>query len=307
MQHISDLNQLNLKDCWLTIGSYDGVHLGHQQIIEPLVQGAHQSGLPAVVVTFHPHPMLVIQEQNRPFYLTLPEKRARILGELGVDYVLTYPFTNDTSLMSAKDFVSALHDRSRFSCLWIGHDFALGRDREGDSDRLRELGDKFGYSLHQSSPYFFKEELISSSLIRNKIRDGLIEEANQLLGRTFEISGIVIAGENRGKSLGFATSNLDVPLEVVDIKPGVYACWAEVQGERWKAVTNIGFRPTFDDGLTSPRIETHLLGFSGDLYGEELHLQFVDRLRDEMKFDQVSDLQVQVKMDITEAERILGD
>jgi riboflavin kinase/FMN adenylyltransferase len=307
MQHFYDLEKINLEDCWLTIGSYDGVHLGHQQIIHPLVKGAHQNGLPAVVVTFHPHPQLVIKAENRPFYLTLPEQRARILGDLGVDYVLTYHFRLETSQLSANDFILSIHKQFHFTHLWIGHDFTLGRDREGDSRLLREIGDRLGYQMHEVPPFMVNNEVISSSLIRRKLREGDLQEANKLLGRPLEISGEVIKGDNRGKSLGFATSNLDVPHEVVDVKPGVYACWADVKGKTWKAVTNIGFRPTFGEDLSSPRIEAHLLDFSQDLYGERMQLRFIEHLRDEMKFDQVSELQAQISADVAEAYQILED
>ena len=289
----------------MTVGSYDGVHLGHQQIIHPLVEGARQNNLPAVVVTFHPHPQLVINNEDRPFYLTLPDHRVEILEDLGVDFVLTYPFRKETSQMGAEDFILSIHNQIHFSSLWVGHDFALGRDREGDSTLLEKIGEQLGYHLQEIPPYIFENEVVSSSRIRRTLREGKVRKANQLLGRPHKIFGKVIKGDNRGKSLGFATSNLDVPSEVVDLKPGVYACWAEVGGKTQKAVTNIGFRPTFGGGLTSPRIEAHLLDFSQDLYGERMGLQFIDRIRDEMKFDQVSDLQAQISADINQTYQIL--
>jgi riboflavin kinase/FMN adenylyltransferase len=307
MRYHNDLNELHLENCWLTIGSYDGVHLGHQQIIHPLVEGARQKGISSVVVTFHPHPQLVINDENRPFYLTLPEQRAMILGALGVDHVVIYPFTKETSRLGAEEFILSVYNQLHFSNLWVGHDFALGRDREGDIDLLKKIGENLGYQVQDVPPYIYDNDVISSSLIRRKLRSGEIKAANNLMGRPLEVVGEVIRGDNRGKSLGFATSNLDVPGDVVDIMPGVYACWAEVLGETWKAVTNIGYRPTFGGGLTSPRIEAHLLDFSQDLYGEKMGLRFVERIRDEMKFDQVSDLQAQVSEDINKTHQILGE
>ncbi len=307
MQHFHNVEEIHLEKSWLTIGSFDGVHLGHQQIIHDLVKGAHDTGQPAVVVTFHPHPQLIIKKEGRPFYLTLPGKRAQLLGDLGVDIVLTYPFSSETSQMRANEFIALLHQRLQFSRLWVGYDFALGRNREGDPAYLKNLGQQFGYALKEILPYSIDGELVSSSRIRKSIREGEMREAAALLGRPFEVTGTVVVGENRGKSLGFATSNLDVPQEIVDIKPGVYACLTDVDGQTWKAVTNIGFRPTFGDGILSPRIEAHLLEFSGSLYGEELSLKFVERLRDEMKFDQVSALQAQIKADIDQALQIFGE
>ena len=307
MQHFHNVEEIHLEQSWLTIGSFDGVHLGHQQIIHDLVKGAHDNGQPAVVVTFHPHPQLIIKKEGRPFYLTLPGKRAQLLGDLGVDIVLTYPFSSETSQMRAEEFIALLHQRLQFSRLWVGYDFALGRNREGDPAFLKNLGQQFGYTLKEILPYSIDGELVSSSRIRKSIRKGEMRETAALLGRPFEVTGTVVVGENRGKSLGFATSNLDVPQEIVGIKPGVYASLTDVDGQTWKAVTNIGFRPTFGEGILSPRIEAHLLGFSGNLYGEELSLKFVERLRDEMKFDQVSALQAQIKVDIAQALHLLGD
>jgi len=306
MLHFHNLDNIQLENSWVTIGSFDGVHVGHQQIIRNLVEGAHRAGLPAAVITFYPHPQLVIHQESRPYYLTLPEERAQLLGSLGVDIVLTYPFNQKTSQMTALDFISMLHARFNFSELWVGHDFALGRNREGTPDRLRELGGQFGFKVHEIPPYTLQDELVSSSRIRKYLRDGNVREAAVLLGRPFEITGMVVKGENRGKSLGFATSNLMVDKEMAAIKPGVYACLAKVQGETWQAVTNIGFRPTFGEGIQTPRVEAHLLGFSKDLYGEQLVLSFIERLRDEKKFNQVSDLIAQIKEDIAQAQRVLA-
>ncbi len=307
MQHFRNLSKISLEKSRVTIGSFDGVHIGHQQIIRSLVDGAHQAGQPAAVVTFHPHPQLVLKDEIRPYYLTLPDKRAELLGELGVDLVLTYPFSQSTSLMSPESFISQLHDHFMFSELWVGYDFALGKDREGTPSHLREIGLKYKFEVHEIPAYYHDGKLVSSSLIRNKIRAGMIREAALLLGRPFEISGEVIKGENRGKSLGFATSNLDVAPDVVDIKPGVYACRANVKGETFSAVTNIGYRPTFGNDLSAPRIEAHLLDFSRDLYGEQMDLVFIERLRDEMKFADVTDLVKQIRRDVDQTRRILAD
>jgi len=305
MQHINRLNALTLERSWLTIGTFDGVHLGHQQIIKALVEGSRAEDLPAVVVTFFPHPQLVLKEESRPFYLTLPETRARLLGQLGVDYVYTWPFDRETSQLSAREFVSRLYDQFHFEKLLIGYDFALGKDREGNAEVLRSIGREIGYSVEQIPPYYFQGSLVSSSRIREQLREGNVRKAAALLGRDFEVTGKVIHGDDRGKSLGFATCNLEVHPQLVNLKPGVYACKAEIQGDIWKAVTNIGFRPTFGEDLESPRIEAHLLDFSGDLYGKQVRLTFVEHLRDEKKFAEVSDLIAQIQRDINQTRQIL--
>lgn len=307
MQHFYDLKKISLEGSLVTIGSFDGVHVGHQQIIRSLVAKAHKVGKPAVVVTFHPHPQLVLNDETRPYYLTTPENRANLLGDLGVDLVLTYPFTPEISRLSPEDFISQLHKHLKFSELWVGYDFALGKDRQGTPVLLKNLGETYKFKVHEVAAFTQKSEVVSSSMIRKLIRTGMIQKANELLGRPFEISGEVIKGENRGKSLGFATLNLDVVPEMVDIKPGVYACRAIIKGTTYSAVTNIGYRPTFGEDLQAPRIEAHLLDFSGDLYGAQVSLVFIDRLRDEMKFSQVSDLVEQIHEDVKLAREILAN
>lgn len=306
MQHIHDLNEVKLDRSWLTIGSFDGVHQGHQQIIHSLVAGAKQAGVPSVVVTFFPHPQFILRGESRPYYLTLPEKRAQLLAELGVDFVFTYPFDQRISRLSARDFILSLFEDFHFKQLLIGYDFALGKDREGDSDLLQEIGGELGYDVRVIPPFKVAGKLVSSSHIRNMIREGDVRVANTLLGREFSVSGQVIKGDDRGKSLGFATCNLDVHSEVVNIKSGVYASRGFVSGKLWPAVTNIGFRPTFGEDLSVPRIEAHLLDFSGDLYGQDVELFFVDRLRDEMKFPLVKDLIDQINQDVRITRSILG-
>jgi riboflavin kinase/FMN adenylyltransferase len=227
------------------------------------------------------------------------------LAGLGVDLVLTYPFDRETSRLSAREFLSRLHSQLQFEKLLIGYDFALGKDREGTGEVLREIGSEFGYQVEEIPPYYLDGELVSSSRIRNLLRSGEMEEAARLLGRNFEVSGLVVVGENRGKSLGFATSNLQVHPQLVDIKEGVYACWAQAAGQTWQAVTNIGVRPTFGDDLDRPRIEAHLLDFSGDLYGQEISLSFVHRLREEKKFTEISDLIAQIKADVARTRGLL--
>jgi riboflavin kinase/FMN adenylyltransferase len=271
-----------------------------------LVGGARDAGVPSVVVTFFPHPQFVLRGESRPYYLTLPEKRAQLLAEMGVDFVFTYPFDEKISRLSARDFISNLYDGFHFTELLIGYDFALGRDREGGRDHLGEIGKDLGYAVRVISPHMVEDEVVSSSKIRELIREGDIRMAKSLLGREFSLNGEVIKGDNRGKSLGFATCNLEVHSEVVNIKPGVYASRALVEGKLWPAVTNIGFRPTFGQDLSTPRIEAHLLDFSGDIYGQEVELFFVDHLRDEMKFSNPDILIAQIEKDIGQTRQILA-
>ncbi len=307
VDHYRSLEEVQLSQSWLTIGTFDGVHLGHQRIIRSLVDQAHQHQLPAAVVTFHPHPTLVLRGGQSSYYLTLPEKRAQLLGEIGVDVVVTHPFTRKTSRLTAKEFVSRLHRRLHFSQLWIGHDFALGKDRKGNAERLRELGNESGFILKKIPALSLDGKLVSSSLIRRLLREGNVSQAAEYLGRPFSLPGEVIPGDSRGKNLGFPTSNLDVPEDLVALSPGVYACYVEMEGKSWQAVTNIGYRPTFGGQEERTHIEAHLLDFNQEIYGKEMELFFVERLRPEKKFSQVSELQSQIRKDILRARQIFQE
>ncbi len=307
MQQFDSVQAAHLDRSWVTIGAFDGVHLGHQKIIRGLVDQAHQNGHQAVVVTFHPHPKLVLGGENKPFYLTLPEKRVQLFENLGVDVVIIHPFTRQVAEESAETFITYLNKHLGMEKLWVGYDFALGKDREGNAQKLRQLGDKYDYELRQVSPYRLDGKVVSSSFIRRLLREGRVREASRYLGRLFALKGVVEGGDKRGKGLGFPTANLDVPKEMTRVKPGVYACYVEVRGEQKKAVTNIGFRPTFDDQIDIPLVETHILDFSGDLYGEELEIRFHTFLREERKFASIPDLKGQIREDVKRAEEILRD
>ncbi|MBP1703068.1 MAG: ribF [Chloroflexi bacterium] len=298
MQHISSLDEIQLKDSWLTIGSFDGVHLGHQAIIQKLTEGAHAQGVPAVVLTFHPHPAVVLGKRQNDSYLTTPQERAALLGELGVDVIITQPFNPEIAAMSALDFISWAHDRLGFSQLCVGHDFALGRGRQGNVEFLGQLGRQFSYSMNIAEPVTFKGQVVSSSQIRSALIEGDMTRARVLLGRPFHLSGEVIHGDSRGRTIGIPTANLALPLDRMVPKTGVYACLASVDGTRWAAVTNVGIRPTFENQPATPQVEAHLLDFSQDLYSKQLELEFIDRLRDEQRFPNIPALVEQIQRDI---------
>lgn len=311
MQHYWSLDDTNLDagsrtaNTWVTIGSFDGVHLGHQAILRQLIDGAHAINAPVVVVTFHPHPARVLRNQTGPFYLTSPEERAHLLGSMGVDGVITHPFDRHVAGLSAYDFMSRLHNRLGISHLCIGHDFALGRNREGDFSVLQQLGAEFGYTVGSLSPITLDGQIISSSMIRKTLADGDVARAWFMLGRAYQITGKVIHGDGRGHTIGIPTANLDVWHERLIPKPGVYACLAKTLGETFKAVTNIGYRPTFDRQETRIHIETHLLEFDQTLYGHDVRLSFLEHLRDEQRFTSVQELVGQIQLDIAKTQAII--
>ena len=305
MLHYRSLAGIQLENTWLTIGSFDGVHRGHQEIIHQVVAGARKIGAPAVAITFYPHPAVVLGKRTDAQFLTSPEERANLLGELGIDIVITYPFTTETAHLTALEFMTRLHDHLGLRQLFVGQGFALGRDREGNTERLRQIGTELDYQLQVIPPVLNDGAPISSSKIRSRLQEGDVTHAAMLLGRFYRISGQVVTGDARGKSLGIPTANLQIWAERAIPKAGVYVCKAFVGEKSWGAVTNIGTRPTFEGGDQKPRVEAHLLDFNADLYDQELSLEFVERLRDEKRFPSIESLVDQIHADIARAREIL--
>lgn len=306
MQHFFALDNVHLEGVWLTIGSFDGVHRGHQEIIRNLTAEAHQNGASAVVLTFFPHPAEVLRGRNFPFYLTSPEEKAEILGDLGVDVVITHPFNREVAATPAAEFMKQLHRHLGMRHLKVGYDFALGRNRTGDVQALSEIGKTLGYTVEQIPPFMWDDQVVSSSRIRFLLGAGQVVEAAQLLGRNFSITGKVVLGDQRGRTIGFPTANLD-PWQMRAIPAaGVYVCRTAVDGIAYDAVTNIGVRPTFEATPVPPRVEAHLLDFNGNLYGTSLKLEFITRLRGEQRFTSVNELITQIHRDVEAARQILA-
>ncbi|MBN1667254.1 MAG: bifunctional riboflavin kinase/FAD synthetase [Anaerolineales bacterium] len=306
MQHYWSLAEVDLHRAWLTIGSFDGVHRGHQDLIQQLTAGAHQIGAPAVVLTFYPHPGAVLRSRTEPFYLTSPDERAQLLGQAGVDFVITHPFNQQVAATTAGDFMRKLHKHLGIAHLLIGHDFALGKNRKGDFSRLTQIGVELGYQTSQIAPFYLDEQLVSSSHIRFLLGAGKVEEAARMLGRNYTVTGKVEIGDQRGRTIGVPTANLNIWAERAIPVAGVYACWAHLDDQRYAAVTNIGVRPTFEFKAVPPRVETHLLDFNQDIYGAELQLEFIQRLRDEQRFPDINTLVTQIRADIQQARQILA-
>jgi riboflavin kinase/FMN adenylyltransferase len=307
MQHIRDLRRIHLTDTALTIGSFDGVHLGHQALVAAMVASARDAGRTAVVLTFYPHPSVVLRGQRPAFYISTVEEKARLLGDLGVDVVVTHPFDLEFSKLSANQFLDLLEGHLSPAELWIGENFAFGHQREGNRAYLARVAPERGFDLHVHLPVIVGGEVVSSTRVREALRAGDVARAATYLGRAFRLSGEVVSGAGRGEDLGFRTANLSVWRERAIPGVGVYACMAEIDGERWPAVTNIGTRPTFEEDLDLPVVEAHILDFQGDLYGDEIELTFVRRLREERRFSGPEALVRQIRQDVERARRILGE
>jgi riboflavin kinase/FMN adenylyltransferase len=290
----------------LTLGSFDGLHLGHQSLIASLVRQARRDDLPSVVVTFFPHPSVVLRGRRPAYYITLPEEKAALLTAAGVDHVVTQRFDEALSRVSAGGFLDALERRIHFRQLWIGEDFALGHEREGNRLFLRREAEQRGFELHVAETLKVGGEVVSSTRVREALRAGDVARVATYLGRPFVLRGQVVQGVGRGKALGIPTANLALREEQAYPGNGVYACWAEVGRSRHPAVTNVGLRPTFDDALPAPVVETHLLDWDAELYGAEVALTFVARLREERRFAGRDELVRQIRRDIEQARELLG-
>jgi riboflavin kinase / FMN adenylyltransferase len=305
MQHHRSLDDLSLHGAWVTIGSFDGVHRGHQAILNHLVQGAHAEGKPAVVVTFFPHPAVLLRGLQGPFYLTTVNERARLMADLGVDHVVTLNFNLELAALSAEDFMNELADHLHLSRLVVGYDFALGRGRAGDIHTLRHIGEALDYEVDMIAASTIKDQLISSTRIRELVSQGQVGEAAAQLGRWYQLSGKIIHGDGRGAQIGIPTANLTIWPEQILPARGVYATLAWNHHHAVPSVTNIGLRPTFENNATFGRVEAHLLDFNEDLYGTDLRLDFVKYLRPEQRFPSARALLDQIQLDIQNAREVL--
>lgn len=305
MQHYRSLEEVSLQDSWLTVGVFDGVHRGHQEIIRKVTVGAHANEAPAVVLTFDPHPASVLGGHEIKC-LTLPDERAELFGQLGVDVVITEPFTRELSTVTAYDFMARLKRQLGLRHLLIGYDFALGKGREGNVTRLTEIGSELGYNVEVVPALSDESGVISSTAIRKLIEVGNVLEAARLLGRSYSLHGPVIRGDGRGRTIDIPTANIAYSHQKMIPAKGVYACWAYLNEQKHQAAINIGTNPTFTPDKQTPNVEAYLLDFRRELYGEDLRLEFVARLRDELRFDSVDVLVKQIWDDVARTRKILG-
>jgi riboflavin kinase / FMN adenylyltransferase len=284
------------RPTFLAIGSFDGVHLGHQALIRQMVEAAREAHARATVLTFFPHPKRVIQNLTDRYYLTTLEDRVALLAGLGVELIITHPFNETVRQTRAEAFVMQLCHYLEMRQLWGGN-FALGYNREGDVPFLRMLGEKLKYEVRLAEQMVsWDGGLVSSSRVRHSLATGRIRDVTGCLGRPFHMRGQIVVGDKRGRTIGFPTANLQVWEELLLPGNGVYAARAWVDGQPYGAATNVGVRPTVDG--TKLRIEAHLLDFSGDIYGAEMRLDFLERVRPEMRFDSLDVLKAQINQDV---------
>ncbi len=304
---VKQLNQCSNHPV-ITIGNFDGVHLGHQKIISLAIEQAKLRGGKSIALTFKPHPQAALNPQREIQLLTTYPEKIEIFENLGVDITIEEPFSREFSTIEPEEFFNeVLLKRLGAECIVVGYDFGFGKNRGGHLDVLKELCKVAQVELIVVPPMRLESEIVSSSRIRTYLLGGLVPEANRLLGRRFCYQGIVSHGEGRGHQLGFPTANLR-PESKLTLPFGVYATASTFKEKTYPSITNIGVRPTFQEGTsttaTEPLIETHLLDQALDLYGHRLEVSFIQRLRAEQKFSSIDALKKQIQADI-EAARII--
>jgi riboflavin kinase/FMN adenylyltransferase len=293
------------RETLLVIGVFDGVHTGHRYLLENLKRRAKEKNLLSGVVTFDPHPQSVLNPSNQLPWLSNLQDRVNWLRELDIDLVAVLSFTPEVSQLSTREFVSLLKKYLKMRGIIMGPDFTMGRAREGNANLLRSLGQEMDFSVETIPPLALDGEIVSSTLIRQTLAQGDMRKAEKLMGRPFYLRGKVIISDKRGRTLGFPTANLDIKPQQALPGNGVYATMAQVDGKQFSAATNVGTHPTFGD--VEKRVETHLLNYEGDLYGKEIRVEFVQKLRDEQRFASPEELKVQMRKDVQETETILAE
>ena len=301
---INDWPEKPLEPAWITIGNFDGVHLGHQQLIASLIAHARQDNALSVALTFWPHPRVYLNQEVEGFYLNDRVEKKELLAQTGLDVILCLPFNQNLADLDTLQFMTKLNSLVPMKGLLVGENFALGKGRQGTGNVLQGVCKQMGVPCLDLEPVMLDGQVISSQRIRQTLDAGEVEETARLLGRPYVLSGTVAPGKHRGSKLGFPTANLYFDIQRKLPRFGVYATLVEVDGLTYQGVTSVGIRPTFDD-TKFPSVETLLLDFDADIYDKLIHVKFVRFLRDEIKYDHIEDLIDQIEQDKIDARRIL--
>ena len=309
MEFISSLDHIEqpFKNAVITIGNFDGVHIGHQALFHEVIEKAEEIGGTSIAMTFDPHPLRVLNHNKTLSLITLSEHKLELISASGIDVLICIPFTHEFAAMSARAFVDQLVTRVGMKAIIAGDDYTFGRNREGNVDVLKNLGLEMGFEVLISDwiqASSAKPGRISSTRIRELIAKGKVSSAKKLLGRFYQVRGTVVSGRNRGgKLLGFPTANIVLQDELCP-KAGVYAVTVECLARQFMGVANIGYSPTFSDNIFT--VEVHILDFHNDIYGKHIRVNFVERIRDEIKFSGISELSEQIRKDIAHAREVLS-
>jgi riboflavin kinase/FMN adenylyltransferase len=292
----------------VTIGNFDGVHIGHQALFYAVIQKAKAIEGTAIAITFEPHPIRVLKQNGLPPLITIYEKKVELIAKMGLDVLICIRFTPEFAAMSAESFVKdLLVERIGMKAIVVGEDYAFGKNREGNLSLLKEYAKRLDFEVIAVDKVQLENKLserISSTKIRDLILGGEVDTASKLLGRNYQIRGGIVKGRNRGgKQLGFPTANINMKDELCP-KIGIYAVTVDCEGKSYQGVVNIGYSPTFDDRKFT--VEVHLIDFNENLYGKHIRINFVKRLRDEQRFETLPELSTQIRKDISEARNILS-
>ena len=310
MKLVNHLGQISkpFKNAVITIGNFDGVHIGHQALFHEVIEKADRIGGTSIAMTFEPHPMRVLKQNNHPPLITLYEQKQELIERTGIDVLICVPFTTQFAALTAREFVEDLLVRQiGMKAIVVGEDYSFGKNREGNLELLKSYAAELGFDVIVASWIKLAKnypDRISSTRIRELIMDGQMVEAHKMLGRHYQIRGIVVTGRDRGgKVLGIPTANMHLQDELCP-KTGIYAVTVEYRENLYNGVANIGYSPTFDDHEFT--VEVHILDFCDNIYDKKIRVNFIQRIRDEQKFSNISELIDQIKKDIAAARDILA-
>lgn len=295
----------NNQELYLALGNFDGVHRGHQSLIKRAVERKNTSGGISAAFIFEPHPAQLLTPGHMPLLLATPQRKARLLESMGLDLLIYNHFTRDIASLSPEDFVSHfLVEQLQVKEVFVGFNYSFGFKGSGKPETLKQLGEKYNFAVHIIEPVTIDGELVSSSAIRQALEEGKISQAARMLGYDPILDGIVIEGERRGRQLGYPTANVGIEKQYNIPAKGVYAARAEINHNQYNAVVNIGSKPTFHEEYPIS-VEAHLFDFAGDIYGQPISLSFIEKIRDEKRFDSLEALVAQITKDAQTAQSIL--
>ena len=310
MKIIDNIDEIHepLKNAVITIGNFDGVHIGHQALFHEVIETAENMGGVSIAMTFEPHPIRVLKQNGHPPLITLYEQKVELIGRTHIDVLICIPFTREFAALSAQEFVGdLLVGKIGMKAIVVGEDYNFGKNREGNIDLLKAYGPRYGFKVIVADWIRMSKafaDRISSTKIRELVTEGMMEQAEKMLGRYYQIRGRVVTGRDRGgKILGIPTANVNLHDELCP-KAGIYAVTGECRGKPFKGVANIGYSPTFENHEFT--VEVHIFDFDDNIYGEKILVNFIKRIRDEIKFLSIPELIDQIKKDITTAREILS-
>ncbi len=309
MEIIKNLDKIvkPFKNAVISIGNFDGVHIGHQALFHEVIEKAEAINGTSIAMTFEPHPLRVLEQNNMPPLITLYEQKTELIARSGIDFLICVPFTREFAALSAREFVAdLLIKRIGMSAIVVGEDYTFGRNREGNLALLQSMAGQHNFEVIRVDWIQIAKNYpgrISSTRIRELVMEGKVAEVQQLLGRHYQLRGLVTTGRDRGgKLLGFPTANINLHDELCP-KTGVYAVTVECRGQHFQGVANIGYSPTFEDRMFT--VEVHILDFNQNIYDQKIKINFVTRIRNEIKFASIEQLSEQIKQDVIKARNIL--